>query len=322
MTNILVVGGTGFVGQYLIKELPKNNWAISVICRTKRHGELIDIDALPGVKIFYNVDILDYFSLEKYFKNIDVVINLAGLVSFRQKDKENLIRVNCEGALNVLKACENNHVKKLIHLSSTAALGFSEDIINEDYCFEWADYKKCVYSYSKFLVNSRIQESPINQMIIYAPLVLGPGDKNNTLKLIQAIRGKKLPFNPPGRNSYIDVRDLASAIIFLLDKNIKNDDFIVASENFTFNELNFIIAQELNLKSPKLTVPKMFAPVVSAIAWLAEKLFENPSLTYENVFMAFKDRIHSSEKIKRLGWKPEYSLAQTIKDSIVRSIIK
>ncbi|MDD4901542.1 MAG: NAD-dependent epimerase/dehydratase family protein [Patescibacteria group bacterium] len=316
MTKILIVGGTGFIGQHLIEELQTRGYDISVICRKRRYGEYIDIERIPGVKIFYNVDILDYPALGKYFKDIGMVVNLGGLVSFRQKDKEELEKNNCQGALNVLRACENNSVKKLIHLSSTAALGFSDKIIDENFCFDWADNKRCVYSHSKSLADSEIKKGQVGQIIIYSPLVLGPGDKKNTRQLIDAVKDKKLPFNPPGRNSYVDVRDLVSAIILLLDKDIKNESFIVASENFSFKELNSVIAKELNSRPPVFTAPKFMAPLASAAALFSERLFKNSPLTYENVFMSFKERVHSSEKIRQLGWAPKYNLSQTIKDAI------
>lgn len=315
MANILVVGGSGFVGQHLVKELCKNNHNITVLCRKRRHNEYIDIERLPNVKLQYGVDTSDYNSLKRYFKNMDIVVNLAGFISFNQKDKEELIQINHKGTLNVINACEENSAKKVIHLSSTAALGFSHKTINESHEFDWSKHKKCVYSYSKYLSNDYIQKSKCNSLILFPPLILGPGDKANTLKLLKAIRNEKMPFNPPGRNSYIDVRDLVSAIIFLLDKNFKKDQFIVISENYSFKEMNSIIAKELNSKSPSRVIPKIYEPLFAILALLIEKIHKNPPITYENIFMAFQNRVHSSDKIMKLGWKPKYELSQTVRDS-------
>ncbi|MBW2999924.1 NAD-dependent epimerase/dehydratase family protein [Candidatus Woesearchaeota archaeon] len=313
--NILVVGGTGFVGQHLVKELCKKNHNISVICRKRRNNEYIDIGKLPKVKIHYGTDVLNYENLQKYFKNIDVVFNLAGYISFKQADKKKLIAVNRDGTLNILKACSKHNVKKLIHVSSTAALGFSNAVIDESHKFDWSKYKKCVYSFSKHLPDKQLLESELNSIIIYPSLILGPGDKSNTLMLLDAIKKEKIPFNTPGSNSYVDVRDLVKALILLMDKGVRNEGFIVSAENYSLKEMCSIIAKELGAKLPKRTLSKKYLFPLLGAALMLEKINKNPPITYENIFMGFQNRVHSTNKISKLGWKPDYTLSQTVKDS-------
>ena len=116
---------------------------ITVVSRnlhSEQHISIKSIKSSQKVKIFDKFDIQDNKKIIKYFKNQDVVFNLAGLISFKQKDKSKLISINHLGVLNVLKACEKMNVKKLIHLSSTAALGFGDSLINEDHEFDWSKF--------------------------------------------------------------------------------------------------------------------------------------------------------------------------------------
>ena len=253
--------------------------------------------------------------MSKLFKDIDYVFNLAGFISFKKRDKQQLNKINYEGTINVLKECEKHQIKKLIHISSTAALGFGKQIIDEKQNFNWTPYKNCVYSYSKKLPEKELLESSCNTIIIYPPLILGPGEKENSTKLFGLIKDKKLLFNTPGKGSFIDVRDLADGLIFLMEKEIINEKFIINSENYTFKEYNARIAEVFNVKAPKYDLPKFLLPFLLIIIKIVERLNKNPAITYENIFMAFQNRTYSSQKIINLGFKPKYTLKDTIKDT-------
>lgn len=157
-------------------------------------------------------------------------------------------------------------------MSSTAALGFSGDIIDESSLFPWEQYKKCIYSYSKSLSNSAIYQSSCPSVILYPSLILGPGDTSHTQSFIDAIRSKKIPFHMPGSNSYVDVRDFVEAIILSIDVTHMHERFIVSTQNFTFSELNTIIATCVGVEPPKKTLPKWAAYLLSIISLLGEKL--------------------------------------------------
>jgi len=314
--NILITGGTGFVGQHLLQKLSKESVNILVLARKKQSSSYIDIYNLVNVKFKYNIDILNTTSYFKYFENIDVVIHLAGFVSFKQRDKKKLIDVNYRGTLNILKACEKYKIKKFINISSTAALGFSDNLIDENFQFNWSKFQKCVYSYSKYLVNDEILKSKCNSIIVYPALILGPGDKGNSLKFVQAIQNEKIPFNLPGRNSLIDVRDFVESLSLLIKKDIKNKSYIVVNENYSFKEINGIISKVVNVTPPQKTIPYKYVSFFSSLSLILEKLSNKSDLNYENIFLGFQNREHDNTKIKELGFKPKYSLKNTVKDII------
>ena len=320
--NILVIGGQGFVGQYLVREIikdPEHN--VTIVSRNHNTDQHVTTKNNNNnnnnrVKKFTGVDILNYVDVLKYFKDQDVVFNLAGFISFKQKDRLMLNDINHFGALNVLNACEKMNVKKLIHMSSTAALGFSNSEINESHTFDWSKAKKCVYSISKSLANNDIKSSKCNTIIVYPSLVIGPGDKTNTLKLIRAIEQKKIPFNSLGSNSIVDVRDLARALSFLMKSKSTHKEYIISQGSYSFKEINHKIANVLNVNPPKFTAPKeMLYPLLFLIN-LIEIFSKNPPITYENVYLSFKDRKHNNERLKSIGFKFRYSLDKTIEDSI------
>ena len=303
--NILITGGTGFVGQHLVKQLNKKH---NIIVIGRKSCELKQ----KNVNYFNNCDITKYETIQKYFKNIDIVFNLAGYISFKQKDRKNLIKINFNGALNVLRACEKYNVKKLIHLSSTAVFGFSDKIINENFKFDWSRHKKLVYSYSKFLPEKKLLSSKINVVILNPPTILGPGDEK-ILVLFRKIKNG-LVFVSSGRNSFIDVRDVVNGLILLMKTKVQNRKYIVIGDNNSFYDFNNLVANLLQSKKPRYIIAKPIGFILSKFVLMFDKYIKN--VGYENIFFAFKDRVHDDSKIRRLGYKPKYNIKQSLKDSI------
>lgn len=298
-SKVLLIGGTGFIGNELVKALEEQGFSDVAAVSRSSHG----------------VDVTDLETLLPFVSVADYVINLAGYISFNKKDRDNVLKINNDGSINVLKVCENSDVKKLVHMSSTASFGFDHDLVAENTDFDWNKHKNLGYSYSKFLPNKQIHESNLPTNIIYPPLVLGPDSNVNVERLIKYVQGKKNVFAPPGMNAYIDVRDLANAIVKVLLDAENKENFIVTKENITFVELFETIAELLGQKSKIRKIPTyMRAPIVGISKMLENLGFSIPS---ENLFLGFKDRKFDSGKIERLlGFKPKYGYRESLNESI------
>jgi nucleoside-diphosphate-sugar epimerase len=322
MLNILVTGGNGFLGQHLINELSKIDCKIKVICRKKHEKYYYDIHSYGNVEVIYEVDITNYKQIEPFFKGIDVVCHLAGKVSFKRKDKQEQFNINVKGTQNVLDASKRYGVKKFIHVSSTASLGHSQTTITEKHVFNWEGLaKKAHYSYSKHLAEKIIlseknSENGLEVIIINPALILGPGDYSISPKLISSIKKQEVPFNPPGSNSIVDVRDVARAIVFFLSKEGCFEKYILCSDSFSYKELNNFISDVLEMPKTKRVMPYFSYPFLLTGAWLYELFSREPKVTAENVYFSFKDRRHSSQKIKELGFSFNYAPKQTISDTV------
>jgi len=326
--KILITGGCGFLGQYLTKDLlnefPLLN--IKIIDLNPNPNPLFDFSKQPNVEFSFNKDICDYNSIKDEFKNIDLVIHLAGFISFSLKDKEVLEQVNVLGTENILKAISLNKIKNLIHISSVAALGYNDDnnvAINEDFLFDWgiANKKKKYYMLTKHLADLAIEKyikQGLQAVICYPGLMYGPGDRTNSARFIKAINEEKIPFNMPGGTNVIDVRDVSHGIVTVLKKGVTKGNFLLSGYNLTFKEINKTIADELFVKYPKLTLAKFLNPLLFHLLLFIEKNSKNKlELTADNIDSAFKFRYFDNTNAKiKLGWQPEFSFKQTIKDTI------
>ena len=108
--KIFITGSKGYLGKSLVDEISKNN-------------EIVEYDIVDGN------DILDYDKLTKLMKNSEIVIHNAAIPKPDEtKTFDDYFSINCVGTLNVVKACVENNVKKLIYISSTAYYGAERDI--------------------------------------------------------------------------------------------------------------------------------------------------------------------------------------------------
>ncbi|MHC4659225.1 MAG: NAD-dependent epimerase/dehydratase family protein [Planctomycetota bacterium] len=326
--KILITGGCGFLGQYVTKDLLDEfgDLRIKILDLKPNPDPLFDFSDNPSVEFLFNRDICDYDSIEKEFRNIDSVMHLAGLVSFSLQDKDLLERVNVQGTRNVLKAAAFNKIESFLHISSVAALGYNDDnnkAVDETFDFDWdiAKHRKKYYMLTKHLADvevERFAKKGLKSVILYPGLMFGPGDLTNSARLIRAIRYGKIPFNMPGGTSITDVRDVSRGILTIFRKGITEGAYLLSGHNLTFRQINKTIADALSVRCPRLTLPKVLSPLLFNLLLFVESITKNKlELTADNLDSAFKFRYFDNTKAKKeLGWEPEISFEQTIKDTI------
>ena len=96
MKKILVTGGTGFLGSYILEELITQGYHVRALFRKKEKPFWIDATVLEKVE-WVSGDILDIVSLEEAMEGIDHVIHAAAMVSFDPAEKKALYKINVEG---------------------------------------------------------------------------------------------------------------------------------------------------------------------------------------------------------------------------------
>ncbi len=323
MNKILITGGCGFLGYYLVKEireyLPQSTVKIIDLrdhpCKNFRITD-------TNIEITLGKDITVFDSIKDEFTGFDTVIHCAGLVSFSLKDKENLFRVNVEGTKNVLTAAIENKVQYFIHISSVAALGYKDkedDLTNEAFEFDWnsAEKKKKFYMLTKYIADIEVKKltKKMKTLIIYPGLMFGPGDLRFSAKSLQFIKSKKVLFNTPGGTNVVDVRDVAKGIITAMKDKISGD-FLLSGHNLSYLESNTIIAEVVEKNPLQFMIPKSLRSLLHSIVFIFEKLNLDFEFKADNIDSAFKYRYYDNSKAKNMfNWNPKIDFKKTIQDT-------
>lgn len=314
---ILVTGGTGLVGAHLLYELTSSGHRVKALRRPQSNTEWVrkifsyyspEADGLFSQIEWVEGDILDYLSLEEALKGITSIFHCAAIVSFHGDDHDIMLNNNVKGTGNLIDAAIHNGVKRFCHVSSIAALGKTQDgskITEETY---WTPSKrKSGYSLSKFFSEMEVWrgiEEGLDAVIVNPSIIMGPGNwEIGSPKLFQSI-WKGLNYYTKGISGFVDVRDVVSAMILLMDETrfeqVKNQRFILNAGNLSYQDFFNKIADGLN--KPR---PRSFASDIKLhIAWRMAKAGsfftgKPPVITREAVSGTNQKNQYSGEKITR-----------------------
>lgn len=262
----------------------------------------------PDKSVWVEGDVTDYFSLLDAMEGVEQVYHCAAVVSFGGIAEEQLMKVNAEGTANVVNAAMEKGVKKVCHVSSTAALGRADNdkIISEETVWKISD-KNSAYAISKYAAEREVwrgTEEGLDAVIVNPSIIIGPGDLTKSSgKMIQSVRNG-LKFYTGGANAFIDVRDVAKLMIALMESEIKNERFILAAENLDYKKVFELIAASLNKPAPSVRATALMSALAWRAAWFAG-LFNNSItfITRETAMTGQQRNVYSNKKVKeKLNW--------------------
>lgn len=311
---ILVTGASGLLGLHLIKELVKQGKEVRALYKTTVPSDLND-----GVK-WIQGDILDVLLLEEVMQGVDYVYHCAAIVSFHQGQKHLLHQINIEGTANIVNACLQSGVKKLLFVSSVAALGKVRDGIMIDEKMNWVEEKtSSEYGKSKYLAEMEVWRGigeGLPAVVINPVIILGSGDWNKGSSEIFKTVYNEFPWYSEGINGFVDVLDVVRAMQLLMNGTPVNERFIICSENVSYKDIFTEIAANFNKRPPF----KKVTPLLADLVWRWESIkskftHKAPMVTKETAITAQSKVYFDNSKLKFYAPNFEYT---PIKDSIKR----
>ena len=299
---ILVTGGAGLLGNALIKILLYNGEKVKAIYNKTSLTSFNNANLITE-----KCDILDVYAIEDAMHDITEVYHCAGLVSFNPKDEKKLYSINIDGTANIVNACLNAGVKKLVHVSSVAALGRIRpgQMINEK--MEWTpETSNSKYGHSKYLGEMEVWRGVaegLNAVVINPSIILGAGNWNEGSSKIFKSVYNEFPWYTEGTTGFVDVKDVATAMILLMQSDITSEKFIVSAENISYKEMFTMMAKAFGKKVPS----KKVTAFIAALTWRLENIKSKftgiaPLLTRETANTALtKVEYDNSKLLKALA---------------------
>jgi dihydroflavonol-4-reductase len=251
--TILVTGGTGFLGSYIIKELVEKNYQVRAIRRSGNLPSWIPAAILDKVE-WVEGDILDVVSLLEQMEGIDTVIHSAAIVSFNKTHREKMYHVNVEGTANVVNMALESGVRRIIYISSVAALGrtLNGSRVNEEK--KWEDSKANThYGKSKYKAELHVwrgMAEGLEGVILNPSTILGYGNWDHGSCAIFKNVYKGFPWYTTGINGFVDVKDVATITRLFTEATITEERYIVNGDNWEFKKLQDHIALGFSKKGP------------------------------------------------------------------------
>jgi dihydroflavonol-4-reductase len=317
--KILVTGGSGYIGSAVVRELLEDRTnKVKVLLRKTddtRNLEGLDVELAYG-------DITDFHSVMQALEGCERVFHLAAIYAIWLPDPRQMHWVNVQGTKNVLEACLQKRIKKVVYTSSVAALGAHGKIpANETAQFNlW--HTRDPYYISKF----RAEQVALDYFKRGLPVVIvnptnpcGPRDimpTPNGQLIISIIKGK-LPGYVDGGINVSDIGDTAKGHVLAMEKGKPGEKYVLGNTNVSVKEYFDLIAHLGGGRSPSIRIPKPVAVFSGYLYQLLAEITRKPPVTTAawvrvGSEYSFWD---STKAVKELGM-PQTPIRESIRSAI------
>lgn len=315
----LLVGGSGFIGTNFAKFLMKNSYDVKVYDKQKSKYLPKSIKTVIG-------DVRDKNKLSKAMKGCEVVFHLATAPPSLRIPKREVYDIDVNGTQNVLMAAEENNVKRVIFASSASHVYGPADKalcpIKEDCSLnpinEYGENKMRAEELCKIASETR----GLWVVVLRLSMVLGPYNFDPILleNILLLLKNKRVAIVGDGesKGQSIHVEDVNTALLTsaeLSDKMLPNYTVfnISGNEVLTFNEFIGLSKSICGSTSKTTYLPLPLAKVMVSIAWKLGKTKIHPSY----LSLMAQDQYFDISKAKHiLGWEPEHTVEEAIKDTV------
>ena len=315
----LITGGTGHIGNVLVRELINKGEKVRVLVlpdEDLKPFEGLDVEIIRG-------NVLDLTSIKPAFENVDYVFHLAGMISIMPGKDQLVHDVNVNGTKNVVACAKEAHVKKMIHTSSIHAFKRIErgSVIDENTPID-PDSTIAAYDQSKAEATLAVLEEAkkgFPAVIVCPTGVIGPYDyKGSELGiLIEGWMKHKVNFLIDGEYDFVDVRDVVNGMILAREKGIPGQIYILSGELIKVGDIWKIVKELLTFKSWSINIPMKLAHFTAKIAHFYYQISHTkPRFTSYSIATLQSNANFSNAKARNvLGYLPR-SLKITLRDTV------
>ena len=264
--EILLTGGTGFIGYYLAHALAAQATPFAALVRPgadTRHLE--ELGECCELRVG---DLTDPLSLYDALTDIRAVIHAAALVSYEDRREDEMTAVNGTGTANLVNMMIQAGTERLVHLSSVAVLNRIDGGAPVSVADRWPLKRlPTAYARSKFAAEREIwrgQAEGLSVAALYPSTVIGAGNwhGSGTPSLWRRV-DDGLRFTPRGSAGFVDVRDVARAALNVLERGIDRDRVLLNAGHLPWRDFFRAVAESIGADAPRIALARW----QSALLW-------------------------------------------------------
>lgn len=273
MKNILVLGGSGFIGRHLVARLAAAGYGVLV--PTRRRDRARHLILLPTVDVV-DANVFDPGALARLLAGQHAVVNLIGVLHASPAEFQ---RVHVDFVRQVMEAAARARVRRVLHMS---ALGADRN-------------GPSLYARSRGDGEAMVRQSAADWTIYQPSVVFGPEDQFLNLFARLAALAPVLPIGGANtRFQPVSVNDVAAAMVNTLEQpsSVRKTYELCGPEIFTLRELVSFAARAAGHPRLVIALPDRLA---RAQAWLMEHLPGPTLLSRDNLDSLKRDNIASTQ---------------------------
>jgi len=305
---VFVTGATGFLGSHVARVLGDQGADLRLLVRPTSN-----LKNLEGLKAETATgDLRDAASLEKAMSGCEAVFHVAADYRLWVRDPDEMYRSNVGGTRAILDAARKNGVRRVVHTSSVATIGFLSGgrVADEDSPVSLADMIG-PYKRSKFMSEQVALEagrSGMNVVTVNPTTPVGEQDVKPTPtgRIVLDFLKRKFPAYVETGLNLVDVKECARGHVAAFERGRSGERYILGGENLTLKQTLDKLGQITGLPSPTVKLPYAVAFAAGVVdeaitGWLLNR---EPRATIDTVRIGRKMMFASSAKAEReLGWK-------------------
>ncbi|GBE30870.1 MAG TPA: NAD-dependent epimerase/dehydratase family protein [Bacteroidetes bacterium] len=315
----LVLGGTGFIGHHIVRELLENGHSVRVMARPNRNRSLLegmDVEIVDG-------DLSKTSTILAALEGCDALIHAAAYYPIFCFDPKKEAEFGRSQILRIQEALTRHPVERFVYISGPAAVGRYADGRPEDEDSPWPQIRmKSAYARVKREMQDLVlYNGKKHNAIVAAPGgVFGPGDRKPTSgRVIVDIAKNHMPIALRGRANAASVFAVAEGIRLALEKGKVGRLYVLGQENLTIPDLMKRMAKITGGTSPKITLsPEFVRPqllIAERLAFHAGKPAPLMPLIAAD-FALFGEYMSSDVAKAELGYDPsKYPLDEALKQA-------
>jgi dihydroflavonol-4-reductase len=315
--KILVTGANGFLAGNIIKELLDRGHKVRGMLRNSASLFLKHTD----LEAFYG-NITDPEDVMNAVESCQIIIHTAAATSQALPDYQSYAYVNVEGTCNILKACLEYNVKKLVFVSTANTMGYGsrEHPGNENlpmkYPFTRSHYARSKAAAQEILIR-KLSVSGTDLIILNPTFMIGPDDKkiSSNMIILRAYR-KKLVFIPPGGKNFIHVKDAATGVCNSIEHGTNGECYILANENLTYREFYSLMMKVTGQNSYLVTIPRYFLLLIGLAGNILRFAGVRTPLSLTNMRILCTGNYYASHKAVSKLKLPQTPIVKAIDDAL------